>query len=174
MHSHNQTSYCCFQYKSFQYPAQLYRTLANDSHISAMVTVTLPHTTNAALCHIRFSPSTIDVAEHWSTPLSKVRTTNRNCPYKHKTSWYLQACTKDLLCMKELKLQWFQLQFASIKHIPNDFMPSCLHTTVASSLPHPLCMSHTVLQNPLKQISTLPSLSLCPPTRRKSPELHSG
>ena len=50
--------------------------------------------------------------------------------------------------------------------------PICLYTTSASFGSHPL--SHTVPQNPSIQISTLPSLSLSPPTRRRFPELHSG
>ena len=56
---------------------------------------------------------------------------------------------------------------------PDDFVPSCLHTTVASSLLHQLYMSDTVLQTPSIQISTLLSLSICPPTRQRFPDLHS-
>ena len=58
-------------------------TLTNDSHIPAMVTVELPHTTPAALCQVRFSPSTVHVSKDWSTPLSKV---SCKYPYKHSTS----------------------------------------------------------------------------------------
>jgi len=72
---------------------------------------------------------------------------------------------------KELKLQGYYFLY-TLGIIPNEVMFSCLHTTVASSLPNPL--SHTVPQNPPIQISTLPSLSLSPPTRRRSLELHSG
>ena len=60
-----------------------------------------------------------------------------------------------------------------LMNTPDDFMPSCLHTTVASSLLHQLYMSDTVLQTPSTQISTLPSLSICPPTRQRFPDLHS-
>ena len=55
-------------------------TLTNDSYISAMVTVELPHTTcTAALCHTVFSSSTGDASKNWPTSLTKV---SCNCPYK--------------------------------------------------------------------------------------------
>ena len=69
---HIQTTCLCLQ----QFPNS---TLTNDSHISAMVTVTLPHTTPAALCQVGFSPTTVDVSTNRSTSLSKV---SCNCPYK--------------------------------------------------------------------------------------------
>jgi len=140
---------------------QSHSTLTNDSHISAMVTVAQPHTTPAALCQVGFSTSTVDVSKNWSTSLSKVSTTNSNCSYKcHMSLQY-----RDLL--------WTCL---NMKNIPKVFMPSCLHTTVAPFLPKidVQLLPHTVPQNPSTQISTLPSLSLSPPTRRRSPELHSS
>ena len=45
--------------------------------------------------------------------------------------------------------------------------PSCLHTTVASLVSHPLLV--TVPQIPLTHTSTLPSLLLAPPIRRILP-----
>ena len=76
-----------------------------------------------------------------------------------------------------LNLGWYLYTLLPLKsvhmHIPTEGCPSCLHTTIASSFPH-TWLSHTVPQNPSTQISTLPSLSLSPPTRRRSPELHSG
>jgi len=53
-----------------------YDTLTNDSHILAMMTVELPHTTPVALCQVRFSPYTLDVLKNWSTPITKVGITD--------------------------------------------------------------------------------------------------
>ena len=154
------------QYKCLLLPM----TLTNDSHISAMVTVTLSHTTRTALCHIRLSPCTDNTSNNWPTSLSKVSITNGNCTWNTK-----QAAQdfKDLLCtcMKELTSLLFTFAIIDDSYIPDIFIFSCLHTTSASVRSHPL--SHTVPQNPSTQISTLPSLSLSPPTRRRSPELHS-
>ena len=66
---------------------------------------------------------------------------------------------------------WFLLQpgiEARCTSLPvSTLNPSCLHTTLASLLSHPL--SHTVPHNPLMQISTLPALSTGPPARRSVP-----
>ena len=60
--------------------------MTNDSYISAMVTVELPHTTcTAALGHTVFSSSTGDTSKNWPTSLTKV---SCNCPYK-KTGRYV-------------------------------------------------------------------------------------
>ena len=50
---------------------------------------------------------------------------------------------------------------------PNEECPSCLQTTWASALPHPL--SQIVPHVPPRHISTLPSLDVLPPLRRISP-----
>ena len=145
-----------------QFQIRQHSTLTNDSNISAMVTVLLPHTTTTALCYIGFSPSTIEASKNWSTPLSEV---SCNCPYKNTMVFKILLRIIAVHFMKKLHspttYTWC---------IPND-LSSCLHTTIASSLPNPL--SHTVPQNSSTQISTLPSLSLLPSTRRRSPELHS-
>ena len=55
----------------------------------------------------------------------------------------------------------------SLSKIPR-LSPSCLQTTVAACLFHPLEV-HTLLQALLTQTSTLPSYLLDPPTRRTLP-----
>ena len=77
-------SNCFSEYEIDENHIPIYDTLTNDSHISAMMAIESSHTTSATLCHIVFSPCTVGASKNWSTPLSKVGITDRNCPYTNK------------------------------------------------------------------------------------------
>ena len=63
-----------------------------------------------------------------------------------------------------------QVATSELLNVPNSEYPSCLHTTLASSLSQPL--SQIVPQEPLTQISTRPSLSYVDPESLTSPSSH--